>query len=83
MGSKIQPGKFDCYANALPDEPMFVLLARDPDFWRLVHKWAKRRQKDIQCGLRPQSDAALVAEAEECAWAGQEWRRKNDGAWRK
>jgi hypothetical protein len=68
MGSKIQPGKFDCYANALPDEPMFVLLARDPD---------------IQCGLRPQSDAALVAEAEECAWAGQEWRRKNDGAWRK
>lgn len=23
MGSKTNPGQFDCYANALPDEPMF------------------------------------------------------------
>ena len=26
---KENPGRFDCYANALPDEPMFVLLARE------------------------------------------------------
>lgn len=83
MGTKDNPGKFDCYTNALPDEPMFVLLARDPDFWWHVHKWAKRRQKAIQCGLRPQEDRAMVGEAEECAWAGQEWRRNNNGIWRK
>ena len=82
MGSKIQPGKFDCYANALPDEPMFVLLARDPDFFRLVRKWAKRRSKDVQCGLRPESDMAMVAEAEKCAYDGRDWRKKNNGAWR-
>lgn len=30
MGTKSNPTQFDCYANALPDEPMFILLARDP-----------------------------------------------------
>ena len=83
MGTKNNPGEFDCYENALPDEPMFVLLARDPDFFRLVKKWAKRRMKDIQCGQRPQSDIRLVGEAEECAWKGQEWRKDNNGIWRK
>lgn len=29
MGTKNNPGAFDCYANAEPDEPMFVLLGRD------------------------------------------------------
>ena len=29
MGTKNNPGQFDCYRNAEPDEPMFVLLARD------------------------------------------------------
>lgn len=83
MGTKNNPGNFDCYKNALPDEPIFILLARDPDFRRLIHKWAKRRMKDIQCGLRPQSDNLMVAEAEECAWNGQKWRKDNNGIWRK
>ncbi|HAW11807.1 MAG TPA: aspartate decarboxylase, partial [Chloroflexi bacterium] len=30
MGTKNNPGKFDCYDDAHPDEPMFVLLGRDP-----------------------------------------------------
>lgn len=83
MGTKENPGKFDYYKIALPDEPMFILLARDPDFQRLVHKWAKRRMKDVQCGQRPQADVAMVAEAEECAWNGQKWRQDNNGIWRK
>lgn len=29
MGTKNNPGEFDCYANAAPDEPMFILLGRD------------------------------------------------------
>lgn len=82
MGTKADPGKFDCYANALPGEPMFVLLARDPMFAELVRIWSDRRARDIACGERPLSDAAMVTEARECADAGEQWRRKNYGAWR-
>jgi hypothetical protein len=47
MGTKNNPGKFDCYEKAEPDEPMFVLLARDPLAPALVEAWASehlRRQ---------------------------------------
>ncbi len=83
MGTKNNPGKFDCYNNALPDEPMFVLLARDPDFNYYVQKWAKRRIRDILCGERPNSDMEMVNEAYSCAVEGQNWRKKNLGKWRK
>lgn len=82
MSSKLKPGKFDCYANALPDEEMFVILARDPDFYRLVSEWAQRRIQDIQCGLRPESDWPMVIEAQSCAVNGADWRRRNNGKWR-
>ena len=82
MGTKNKPGEFDCYANALPDEPMFILLARDPDFSRLVNEWADRRENDITCGDRPKSDSRLVSEARMCAAQGANWRRTNFGAWR-
>lgn len=82
MGTKENPGRFDCYGAALPDEPMFVMLARDPDFFRLVHAWATRRGQDVRSGVRPQSDMALVAEAEACAFEGERWRRMNNGKWR-
>lgn len=83
MGTKMDKGDYGCYEQALPDEPMFVLLARDPDFHRLVRKWAKRRSQDVQCGLRPNSDMDMVAEAEECAFEGRKWRKENNGKWRK
>jgi hypothetical protein len=82
MGTKNNPGKYDCYANALPDEPMFVLLARDPDFERLVNLWADRREADVRCGNRPPSDMALVQEARMCAIKGAGWRFDNNGRWR-
>lgn len=82
MGTKEEPGDFDCYHNALPGEPIFVLLARDPDFHRLVMKWARRRSQDVQCGLRPESDMDMVAEAQSCAFKGRKWRKDNNGKWR-
>jgi len=82
MGTKNNPGAFDCYHNALPDEPMFVLLARDPDFNYFVQEWAKRRVRDILCGERPDSDMEMVNEAYHCAIEGQNWRKKNLGKWR-
>ena len=83
MGTITKPGDFDCYHNALPDEPMFVLLARDPDFHRLVWEWSERRMFDIGCGERPEADKFMVAEARYCAIAGAEWRKNNMGIWRK
>lgn len=83
MGSKNNPGEFDCYANALPDEPMFILLARDPDAPRLVEAWAINRTNAIAKSERPDSDMKSVKEAWECANKMREWRAANDGAWRK
>jgi hypothetical protein len=70
MGTKSDPGAFDCYANAAPDEPMFVLLARDRHAPILVEWWATLRAVDGE-------DAVKVEEARACAAAMVEWRRKN------
>lgn len=82
MGSKLTPGNFDCYGNALPDEPMFILLARDPRAPKLVEMWAHQRMTDIENGDRPESDMGMVREARDCAEAMRQWRRDNDGKWR-
>jgi len=68
MGTKNNPGAFDCYANAHPDEPMFVLLGRDRDAPELIRCWADLRE------ARGES-AEKVAEARACADACEAWRR--------
>ena len=82
MAAKNAPSEFDCYDKALPDEPMFILLARDPEFCDLITKWARRRRNAIRCGERPQSDYLMVREAEQCAVTGALWRQENLGKWR-
>lgn len=82
MGSKNNPGEFDCYTNALPDEPMFILLARDPSAPAIVKWWADAREAAIDRGERPESDRAMVEEARQCAKNMTAWRAANDGAWR-
>lgn len=66
MGTKNNPGKFDCYANAHPDEPMFVLLGRDPTGGALVRLWAEARET-----LKPGDPKVL--EAVQCATAMDAW----------
>lgn len=82
MGSKNEPGKYDCYGNALPDEPMFILLARDPSAPSLIEWWADNRESAIDQNLRPESDRAMVNEARQCAKNMRDWRADNDGKWR-
>lgn len=48
MGTKNNPGAYDCYANAHPDEPMFVLLGRDKFGASLVELWAAAREADAE-----------------------------------
>ena len=62
MATKNNPGAFDCYAKAEPDEPMFILLGRDKHAASLVSLWALLRRLDAE-------DAAVVDEAEGCAKA--------------
>jgi hypothetical protein len=66
MGTKNNPGKFDCHAAAEPDEPMFVLLGRDPMAGFLVQLWADLRKLKLE-------DPDKVEEAEACAAAMDAW----------
>jgi hypothetical protein len=47
MGTKNNPGQFDCHAKAEPDEPLFTLLARDPLASHLVAIWGYIRMGDV------------------------------------
>jgi hypothetical protein len=71
-----------CFAKAMDDEPMFVLLARDVQAPQRVRDWATQRKADISMGRKPESDMALVDEAFECADRMEAWREENDGKWR-
>lgn len=66
MGTKNNPGRFDCYANAAPDEPMFVLLGRDRHAAGLVQLWALLRHREGE-------DEEKVAEALACAKAMEDY----------
>jgi len=66
MGTKLNPGKFDCYSNAAPDEPMFILLGRDKHAPTLVWLWSVLRELD-------EEDPAKVNEARECAADMMNW----------
>ena len=74
MSTKNNPGPFDCYANAEPDEPMFVLLARDRHAAALVHLWAAMRRMD------PNANVAKIAEAEAVANAMVAYNAHEDQA---
>lgn len=81
MGTKIDGDR--CYDAAMPDEPMFVLLARDESSPKLVRQWAAIRQSLISAGLKPESDQAQIDEALALADRMEAWRREADEAWRK
>jgi hypothetical protein len=66
MGTKNAPGDFDCYANAEPDEPMFILLGRDPMAPYIVELWAQYRETNGE-------DPAKVQEARNCANQMRAW----------
>jgi hypothetical protein len=92
MGTKLEPGKFDCYANAEPDEPMFVLLGRDALAPSLVNIWAMIRagnRKEAKLAFNelivgPQASVYVLnpqpekaQEAVDCAGSMMNWRRAN------
>ena len=75
MPSKSNPDSFDCYANAEPDEPMFVLLGRDPLAPILVEMWATLRDAN-----NPRPNPAKLAEARRCAELMRTWREQRESS---
>lgn len=82
MGTKNNPGRFDCYTKADPDEPMFVLLARDPIAPILVRLWiAISKQPELMDKFQvdknyPPTDEKSL-EAWNCADAMELWHREH------
>jgi hypothetical protein len=73
MGTKQNPGRFDCYKAAAPDEPMFVLLARDRSAPTVVETWASLYES------RPDHKPEKLREARECAKRMREWLKVRGG----
>jgi hypothetical protein len=67
MSTKSNPGQYNCYAKAEPDEPMFTLLGRDPVASFLVGIWIDARKK---LGL---DTPEKLAEASACSDALHDW----------
>lgn len=90
MGSKLKPGDFDCYGAALPDEPMFVLLARDRSAPTMLRSWSDGRRKDVLAAHdrgaisadEMEADLRKCSEADACADDMTVWRKRNEGRWR-
>lgn len=70
MGTKNTPGKYDCYENAEPDEPMFILLGRDPVAPALVQLWSIVREA-------MGTSTEKVLEARQCAAQMRDWARQH------
>jgi hypothetical protein len=82
MSTKLQELRDGCFARAMDDEPMLVLLARDVSAPKLARDWADQREADIHAGRKPASDMVQVQEVRELADRMEAWREANDGAWR-
>jgi hypothetical protein len=72
MGTKNAPGNYDCYANAEPDEPMFVLLGRDPAAGVAVLVWCKLRESIAGPSIDG-DEMDKIEEAKKCAAKMVEW----------
>jgi hypothetical protein len=70
MSTKNNPGNYDCYTKAAPDEPMFILLARDKHAPSLVWLWAAMRELDLE-------DPRKIIEARACAEDMLRWQLAN------
>ena len=92
MATKNNPGQYDCYEKAHPDEPLFVLRANDVLAPYLVRIWASLRCGDTELAVQLVKQAADVrhkakgfafsgdaknAEAVKCAYDMEAWRFEN------
>lgn len=75
MSTKNHPSVFNCYKAALPDEPMFVMLARDPAAPETLRHWANQRR--LLGKVATEDDQDRIAEALALASRMENWRLAN------
>lgn len=71
MGTKNNPGRYDCYNNAEPDEPIFTLRGNDPTAGQTIRNWIELN--------RGTSSPEKLAEAEKCAQEMEDWQQERCG----
>lgn len=95
MGTKNNPGQYDCYAKLEPDEPFLTLRGKDPVAPYLTEIWAASRTGDMGKILdlveemsrdpgvikRVSSDSyEKLGEALKCAQSMRLWRAEKEAA---
>ena len=80
MGTKNNPGDFDCYEAAATDEPIFTLRANDPLAPGLVEIWAQQydslKHRYSVTGTITEEQRKKIQEARQCAEAMRVWKRE-------
>lgn len=81
MGTKNNPGNYDCHAAAGPDEPVFTLRSTDALAGKVVRYWAEqyRARKMKHNGRLTPQQQRKHDEALACAKAMDEWHEKHAG----
>jgi hypothetical protein len=82
MATKNNPGNYDCYQKADPDEPLFTLRAKDATAPMVVMFWVWLRLNDWieehgEGTPMPVDYEAKINEALSCSRAMKEWRAEN------
>lgn len=72
--TKTHPGSFRCWEAALPDEPVFVILGRDPAAPATLEFWAHERVR--QDKTHTPDDKSRIAAAIDEAKDMAEWRQR-------
>lgn len=75
MSTKRNPSAYRCYEAALPDEPIFTILARDPAGPATLRYWAQARTKHGKTANTDDTDR--IEDALRDADLMEEWRKAN------
>lgn len=80
MGTKNNPGKYDCHAKAADDEPLFTLRAKDTLSPYIVELWVMMREWEIHQKFNdweiPEAYKEKLAEARKVAQDMRKWREE-------
>lgn len=74
MGTRNNPGMFNCYASALPDEEVFTVLGRDPATPATIRFWVAERQRLGK--VVTMDDQQRMREALVVADRAEDWRAR-------
>lgn len=75
MGTRVKPGKFDCFNKLHPNEPFFVLRGNDKFAPRLIAAWADAAEQ-AGCRMEKVQEARQIGQ-DMLAWQRAQGTGKN------